>query len=100
MECKGCKNRLKWYHKKGGGKYPCNSSWHKNCAIAFERGYDIASKHSDDMNLMFGLPNSNELYWLHQPNPQPVDIANLRMKNFKNKYNIGIDNKIQMKNIF
>ena len=98
--CCGCHKKLRWYHKKGGGKHPYNTSWHRNCAVSAKSSYDIAYKHCQEMNDMYGLPTPNELYWLHQPQPQPASIGIPLMQNFKKKYNIGIDNKIQMKSIF
>ena len=98
--CPGCNKKVKWYHKKGGGQFEYNSSWHRQCAASAKRSYDIAYKHCSEMNDMYGLPAPHELYWLHQPPAQPESIGIPLMKNFKEKYNIGNDNKIQMKNLF
>lgn len=99
-KCCGCHKKIRWYHKKGGGDYPYNSSWHRHCAISHNYGYDTARKHAEEMNIMYGLPTPNELYWLHQPQPQPASIGIPKMQDFKKKYNIGTDNKILMKNIY
>jgi hypothetical protein len=44
----------------------------------------------------YGLPLWHELYWLTQPQPQPMEMGERLMAEFKNKYNIGEDNKIKI----
>ena len=84
--CCGCRNKIKWFHKKGGGKYPCNSSWHRNCAISNETGYSAHENFTHNVMRNFDLPDIHELYDLYQPQPQPEFIFNRKMEAFKLKY--------------
>jgi len=91
--CPGCKNRVRWYHKKGG----CfNSSWHKNCAYSWNEGYEITSNLVNELQGRFNLPSWNDLYWVNQPQPQPEDIFLKKRKEFREKYRIGEDNLIKI----
>ena len=93
IRCPGCHEKVRWYHKKGG----CfNSSWHKNCAYAWEAGHNVASNFINEQLGRFGLPFSDDLYQLNQPQPQPEEIFLRKRIEFRQKYNIGADNLIKI----
>jgi hypothetical protein len=94
--CPGCGRMVRWYHKKGGGDYLFNSTWHRKCAYSWNNGYNTASCKANEVAGRFGLPPWFDLYLLDQPQPQPEHIyINLR-KEFRKKYKIGPDNLIKI----
>ena len=94
--CPGCHEKVRWFHKKGGGKYTFNSDWHRRCAYAWDTGYSLATNFINEQLGRFGLPFSEDLYQLNQPQPQPEEIFLRKRVEFRQKYNIGEDNFIKI----
>jgi len=66
MKCVGCWKKIRWYHRTGA-----NTSWHLQCWISWEKGYDVSYKHCEEMNNRVSLPSPNEIYWATQISSPP-----------------------------
>lgn len=57
MFCVGCDKKIRFWHKHG-----VNSSWHWNCWISWDKGYEVAAKFCSEENRIAGLKEPFDLY--------------------------------------
>ena len=61
--CPGCHELAHWYQRRGGGKDPYNSCWHRRCAISVDGARNEFFEYADLMCRRYNHPIISELQY-------------------------------------